>query len=72
VDQDVDWLVNDQLVITTTDFNYTHSEVRTVVGKSGMRKFSLNAPLNWTHYGAASTELVNNHAIEVRAEVAVL
>ena len=72
VDQDVDWLVNDQIAIATSDFNYTHSEMRTIVSKSGMRKFVLDSAVNWTHYGASSAEIVSNHIVDVRSEVALL
>ena len=37
-----------------------------------MRTFTLDSPVDHTHYGATSSEIINGHVIELRADVGLL
>ena len=48
----VDWVVGDEVVVSSTDFDYQHAETRTVtaVGADGL-SLTLDQPLNFMHWG---------------------
>ena len=77
IDGVVNWKVGDQIVIASSNYDYSHEEVRTItaISKAGGQVFiSLDAPLSHRHYGEIET--YSNGArdwdIDLRAEVAVL
>ena len=77
-DGELNWKVGDQIVIASSSDDYSHEEVRTItalvdLGNSNT-ELTLNAPLNYRHYGERETygSGANTRTIEMRAEVAVL
>lgn len=49
-----DWEIGDQIVISTNDFDYNHTEVRFITAVAGS-EITLNETLNYTHFSAVET-----------------
>merc|ERR1719370_1191914 len=69
VEDNVDWQANDEIVIATTGYRATESEVRTISSVNG-NAITLSEPLTYRHMGEEYT--VNNHSYSMRAEVGLL
>ena len=67
----VDWSVNDEIAIASTDFNHNHSESRRIkkIG-ADFKTLILDAPLTYQHYSAE--EKYDSYTLPMRAEVALL
>ena len=65
----VDWPVGGEIVVTSTDFDLDQAERRTIarVGKPGDQSLPLDVPLDYLHWGAVESSLVDE-----RGEVALL
>jgi len=72
VDTDVDWQPGEQIVISSTDFDFQTAEVMTVQTVANLRTITVTSELFKTHYGASAPERVGDHVSDVRAEVALL
>jgi len=67
-----DWLVGDEIVISPTEREPTHVDVRKITKISG-KKVTLNESISFYHYGADSVfETTNHGSLDMRAEVAHL
>ena len=67
----VDWKVNEEIAIATTDYNNNHSEVRTIIGvKNYGATLVLDKPLDYRHYSAV--EKYGDEEFPMRAEVGLL
>jgi len=79
LDRSVTWEPNDEIVIATTDWQTSHSELRTINNNQGGGQLTLNGNLWFDHYGQLYdvTEDIPdppnaNHTIDVRAAVGLL
>ncbi|MGH7787488.1 MAG: hypothetical protein ACRERC_11515 [Candidatus Binatia bacterium] len=79
LDRAVDWEQGDQLVVGSTDWHASHSELVTVASLDGDSSFALNAPLSYGHYGwiyDVSDDIPNppsaNQQVDTRAVVGLL
>src|SRR5688500_14964932 len=67
LEQPVEWGINSQIVITSTDFYDDQTEQRIIIAKSGDgRTLTLNSPLNFMHWGST------HDLVSEQAEVALL
>lgn len=65
----VDWQAGDEVVITSTDYDQDHAEVRTITSVSGT-VVSLDAPLSHRHWGTVQS--YGGKTLDTRAEVGLL
>lgn len=74
----LNWAVGDEIVIASSSYDYTEEEVREITGVQdngdGTTTLTLNAALNYKHYGEIETygEPGSEKQIDMRAEVALL
>ena len=67
----IGWNINDEIVVASTSYDYTDSEVFKITGiNSAGNVLTLDHPMKKNHY--ANTEIVGSDSIEIRAEVGVL
>ena len=67
----IGWNINDEIVVASTSYDYTDSEVFKITGiNSAGNVLTLDHPMKKKHY--ANTEIVGSDSIEIRAEVGVL
>ena len=71
VEEEVDWMVGEQIAIAPSQFDQFETEIFTIAARQG-NLLTLDAPLKHLHYGAAALDVVNGVEIEIRAEVALL
>ncbi len=75
LDQAPGWKVGDEIIITSTDYDYAQTEKRTIVGIS-QTTITLNAPLTYLHNGQITYVDHDKpgvpHTIDERAEVGLL
>jgi len=72
-DGELNWELNDQIVIASSSYDYTEEEVRIITGivnNGETTTLTLDRPLEHRHYG--ETEAYENYEIDLRAEVALL
>eukprot|EP00298_Acanthocystis_sp_HF-20_P018903 c22056_g3_i1.p1 GENE.c22056_g3_i1~~c22056_g3_i1.p1 ORF type:complete len:137 (+),score=30.00 c22056_g3_i1:266-676(+) len=62
----------DEIVITSTDFDHTKSERRTIVSKNGYILTLNQIHYKNNHYGSQNLDSANGISIETRAEVGLL
>eukprot|EP00898_Chlorokybus_atmophyticus_P004648 jgi/Chlat1/5184/Chrsp33S05041 len=67
-----DWYTGDAIVIASTDFEYKNAEKRTITARLSATQYTLDAPLEHSHYGDALPMTVGSHTMELRAEVGLL
>lgn len=70
--QAVDWSIGDSIVLASTDYDPHYAEVRTITNISVTKKIlTLNAPLDWMHYGQKETysSPYRSHELDMRCEV---
>lgn len=71
---DVNWRVGDEVVVASSDYgtkDHAANERRRITAIAG-RTLTLDRPLTYWHYGAASETVRHGMPIDVRAEVGVL
>ncbi len=69
----VDWEVGDQIVIASTDFDPHEAEKRTITAMSpDKRTLTLNAGLNYMHWGTLQSYKNGAFTLDERAEVGLL
>jgi len=67
----VDWVIGEELVIASTDFDMNQAETRHITAVSLNRKtLTLDKPLKYLHYSAVET--YGDHQFPMRAEVGLL
>ena len=75
VSVDLDWAIGEDIAIASTDYDGTHSEVRTITGvtmRSTNPVITFDKPLEWKHFAATETVGTNGDFIDMRAEVGLL
>jgi hypothetical protein len=70
LDEPVDWSEGDELVISATEFNRTHTETVKVAPFFGVGTIKLDAPLQYLHFGG--TIKAGNQSIKLGAAVGLL
>jgi hypothetical protein len=68
-----DWLVGDEIVIASTDWNHIHSErriIKTITTVSGKSVITFDQPLVYRHYSAVET--YGSERFSMRCEVGLL
>jgi hypothetical protein len=73
----LDWQVGEMIVIASTDFDSTHSEVRTITNIADATTFpviTLDSPLTYAHFGEIEEVGCDepDDWIDMRAEVGLL
>ena len=71
--ENVDWSVNDEIVIATTDFLPSQSEKRKITAITGT-SITLDRPLDYMHFGQLQNyaNAARNFSLDERAEVGLL
>jgi hypothetical protein len=72
---DLDWQAGEDIVIASTDYDGTHSEVRTITSvdmRSSNPIVSFEEPLKYTHFAGKESFGNGSDFIEMRAEVGLL
>jgi cell migration-inducing and hyaluronan-binding protein len=69
LDREVDWAVEDQIVIASTDFDPLHAERRTITSVDD-ETIGLDEELRWEHFGV--TQSIEGRTLDERAEVGLL
>jgi len=69
LEDEVDWQVNDEIIITTTGYRAVETERRVITAVSG-NEITLNSPLAYRHLGEEYT--VEHHQYSIKSEVALL
>ena len=75
VSVDNDWAIGEDIVIASTDYDGTHSEVRTITGvtmRSTNPVITFDKPLEWKHFAGRETVGTSGDFIDMRAEVGLL
>jgi hypothetical protein len=79
LDRSVAWEPDDEVVITTTDWHTSHTEVRRINNNDGNGQLTLNGNLFFDHYGEVYDVRDDvpdppnpNHTVDVRAAVGLL
>ena len=72
----LDWKIDDEIVIASTDYDSGNAEKRKITGISNANTnpvISLDSPLNFKHFaGVESVGNTGTDSIEMRAEVGLL
>ena len=59
LDQETDWAVGEEIVISASSFDHRETEYFTIMAKDG-KKLTLNADVQFRHLGAADSTLTGN------------